>query len=453
VNARARARALVVVARVLVFAIIGTALLGSAVFSVACAGDAPTDAGDGPSDAGAGDAADSGVTDAGLHDGGDAEPFPVIDAACTTNGCIREANPLGTFSQSVIEEQLDDGVTIDNGYTITRITFVTDGRLARAVVTIPYPIAPPPSGYHVVVHNPGTVGVGDVCAVGDSVLGVGLSGYFGAYGFIGAALDYPGLGTDGAHPYLVSVVEGRAALDAARATLSLARMNLVPISRRVAIAGNSQGGHATLAAAREHMSYAAELDVGAFAAAAPASLSKGAWSAGVVVPGEHLIYHALVVYAWAAHYAHTGPPLFHDDVAATLDDVMETHCVASVTGAPSLFDALPHDAALLFDDAFLTAYAGGDLTAYDAIAIGFAENGFSAFTRAAPLLIYQGASDPVVLQSMTDALVAELESGGASVDYRVVDGAGHTDVAFGVVAFTQLRADESRAWIRARLDE
>jgi len=435
----ARARAFVVV--------------GALLFTDGCTGGAVADAG--VADAGIDDAGvtDAGAPDAGGRDAGVAEPFPIIDSTCATNGCIREATPLGTFPQAVVEEYLDDGVVIDNGYAITRITFVTDGRLARAVVTVPFPIVPPLGGYHVVVHNPGTVGVADVCAVGESVLGTGLAAYFGAYGFIGVALDYPGLGTEGAHPYLVSVVEGRAALDAARAAIAHARMNLVPVSRRVAIAGNSQGGHATIAAAQEHLTYAPTVDVRAFAAAAPASLLLDSWSAGVVVAGSHLMYHALVVYAWAEHYGHHGAPLFHEDLAPTLDDVMSTHCVASVTGAPLLENALPHDATALFDAAFLTAYAASDLSAYPALASGFVENRLGPYAQSAPLLIYQGAEDSVVLRSMTDALVDELRAGGVIVDYRIVDDARHTDVAFGVVAFSQLRGDESRAWIRAQLDQ
>jgi hypothetical protein len=38
------------------------------------------------------------------------------------------------------------------------------------------------------------------------------------------------------------------------------------------------------------------------------------------------------------------------------------------------------------------------------------------------------------------------------VEYEVVPGGGHTDVAFGFVAYRQLRTDESIAWLREHLD-
>jgi len=426
------------------------------VVALACAcGPSPsTDAGS-PGDAGAVDDAGAPDDDAGVvdDDAGTSVPIDPVDPACTTNGCLRAVLPLGTFPQAVVEQYLDEGVVIDNGYSVARVTFFTDGLEARAIVTIPEPIVPPSGGYHVVVHAPGTVGVGDVCAAGEGALGVGLSGYFGAYGFIGVALDYPGLGTPGAHPYLVARVEGRAALDAARAGIAHVRRHLVPVSRRVAIAGNSQGGHATIAAAREHATYAPELDVRAFVAAAPASMQLDDWAAGVVVDGPHLVYHALVVHAWAAHYGHGDAPLFAPAIADDVDAIMDTHCVVGVDGQPLLESALPQTSLALFDADFLSAYSGASLAAYPAIAIGFEENAFEAFPFTAPLRIYQGTADAVVLPAMTQALVATLESAGEDVDYVEVAGAGHTEVAFGVVAFDQLRAAESRAYIRALLDQ
>jgi len=40
---------------------------------------------------------------------------------------------------------------------------------------------------------------------------------------------------------------------------------------------------------------------------------------------------------------------------------------------------------------------------------------------------------------------------GVTIDYRVVAGGGHVDVAFGFVAQAQRRTEESIAWIRDRL--
>ena len=143
---------------------------------------------------------------------------------------------------------MESGAIIDNGYSVYRVRYFTDGREARATFTVPYLAAAPPEGYAVAVNNPGTVGLADACAVGESLIGVGLAGYFGARGLFGVAVDYPGLATDGDHPYLVLELEGRAALDATRAALNFARLEGIDVSGQAIIAGLSQdGGHTDVA--------------------------------------------------------------------------------------------------------------------------------------------------------------------------------------------------------------
>ena len=70
-----------------------------------------------------------------------------------------------------------------------------------------------------------------------------------------------------AHPYLVGASEGRSVLDMVRA----ARQVNKALSKRVIIAGHSQGGHAALWAASLAPSYTKELDVRGTVAYAPAS--------------------------------------------------------------------------------------------------------------------------------------------------------------------------------------
>lgn len=56
-------------------------------------------------------------------------------------------------------------------------------------------------------------------------------------GYVVVATDYPGLGTEGIHPYLIGESEGRAVLDSVRAAQKLARGT----SHRFAVWGHSQG--------------------------------------------------------------------------------------------------------------------------------------------------------------------------------------------------------------------
>lgn len=378
---------------------------------------------------------------------------PVVDPECEANGCLRSLDEVGDFSRAELEPYLQPGVAIDNGYSVYWIEYVTDGATSLANVTIPYETDAPPEGYAIAANLHGTTGLDDACSLSRTIAGTGLSGLFGARGMIGVAPDYPGLGTPGLHPYLVSRVEGRAALDALRAARDVAAVVGVPTSGRVAVAGLSQGGHAALAAAAEHATWAPELDLAAVAASGPATVWEEHWRLGVAIDGPHVAYHAMTMYAWAAHYGHAGAPLWTPDVAATIDDVMTTRCIfAWQPGDPTVADLLPPHAPDLFDADFLAAYEGGNWGAdYAAFGAAFAANRVAPYEQTAPVAIWQGDADDTVLEWATAEVVASLVDAGMDVDYRVVPGGHHTDVAFGFVAEAQLRTDESLDWLRARL--
>jgi dipeptidyl aminopeptidase/acylaminoacyl peptidase len=83
-----------------------------------------------------------------------------------------------------------------------------------------------------------------------------------------AATDYPGLGTNGIHPYLIGESEGRAVLDSVRAARDLPDSGATD---RFAVWGHSQGGHAALYAGELAARDAPELKLVGVAAAAPAT--------------------------------------------------------------------------------------------------------------------------------------------------------------------------------------
>ncbi|MEW5852162.1 MAG: lipase family protein [Myxococcota bacterium] len=410
------------------------------------------DGGAGSSSSGdAGGARDAGGTDAGSRpDAG----TPRVDPACQEDGCLRATTHLGNYGRAAILPYLEPGVQIDNGYSVHTIRFATDGRESTATVTIPYDVGlqPPEGGWHVVGNNHGTSGLEDLCAPSMSLSGPGLAGLFGARGLIGVAVDYPGLGTAGLHPYLVSRVEGTSALDALRAATNLALLLEQPVSRRYAMVGLSQGGHATLAAATLHATHAPELDIRAFGAAAPASAWESQWRAGVAIAGGHIAYHAMVVYAWADFYGFDDLPLWADGFADDVDGIMTTQCIYDPNGGATIFSSVPTDPAQVFHAAFLSEYQGGQWQTYTAMRDAFAANAIAPYTQTAPLRIYQGDVDSTVPEAATSEMVAALRAGGVTVDYVVVSGGGHVDVAFGFVAQNQLRTEESVDWLRGQLD-
>ncbi|MBI5488233.1 MAG: hypothetical protein HY905_12945 [Deltaproteobacteria bacterium] len=416
----------------------------------ASAGDAESEAEDQGADGAAGD--DSVAEGDGAETGDETDGGTVPDPSCTVDGCLREVTHLGDYTTGDLEPYLDPDVTIDNGYSAYVVRYFTSGEDCLATVTIPFGIDPPAAGYHVVTNEHGTSGVADACAVTGTLAGGGLAGLFGAHGMIGVAPDYPGLGTAGVHPYLVAASEGRSALDALRTARALAGWLGVPISGRYAVAGLSQGGHAALAAAALHSTYAPELDVRAFAASGPATMWEEQWRAGAAVDGPHLVFHALFVWAWAKHYGWTGPELWAPDLTARIDGIMESRCLVSTTGGATLGSELGESAAAIFSPGFLDAYRSGAWGEYAAFHGWFDENRIGPYEQTAPLRIYQGDADDVVPEAWTRAVVDALRAGGVTVEYEVVPGGGHTDVAFGFVAYRQLRTDDSIAWLRSHLD-
>lgn len=100
----------------------------------------------------------------------------------------------------------------------------------------------------------------------------------------------------------------------------------------------------------------------------------------------------------------------------------------------------------IFSAEFLTEFTAGTFTAFEFMQTGFSKNRLRAFDQAAPIRIYQGDADIVVTEPMTAELVTELKKGNAKLEYIVVPGGGHTDIAFSYLASPQSRTDEAIAW-------
>ena len=155
---------------------------------------------------------------------------------------------------------------------------------------------------HVIGYAVGTQGAADRCApsrtlsTGEQYEGVGISALLGR-GHTVVVTDYEGLGTPGAHTYMVRESQAHAVLDSVRAAAQVDGAE-VTASSPVALAGYSQGGGAAAAAAELAPDYAPELDLkGAYAGAPPADLVQ---VAGRIDGG---LYAAFLLYAMAGQLA------------------------------------------------------------------------------------------------------------------------------------------------------
>lgn len=125
-------------------------------------------------------------------------------------------------------------------------------------------------GRPVVAWAHGTIGFGDSCApsrLSDPTADLTWLGQMLSRGWVVAATDYAGLGTEGTIRYLVGGDEARDVLNSVRA----ARQLDPEAGDRFALFGHSQGGHAALWAAHDAPMYAPELTLVGTAAGAPAA--------------------------------------------------------------------------------------------------------------------------------------------------------------------------------------
>src|SRR6202789_3580909 len=162
---------------------------------------------------------------------------------------------------TLVRQEVIEGAPL--GATAYRVLYRSTGLddkpiLVSGVVIVP-PGDPPPGGRPIVAWAHPTSGIVPRCAPSLAIfLFEQIQGLrsFVRDGYVVAATDYPGLGTEGPHPYLVGVSEARAVLDSVRAAQALPG---VGDAHRFAVWGHSQGGQAALFTGLLAKSYAPDL--------------------------------------------------------------------------------------------------------------------------------------------------------------------------------------------------
>jgi pimeloyl-ACP methyl ester carboxylesterase len=143
--------------------------------------------------------------------------------------------------------------------------------IVSGVVVVPSG-RPPRGGFPIVSFAHGTTGFTDASApsrTGDTGTALPFGKLFPLLltrGYALALTDYEGLGTPGPLQLDVGLSAGHSVLDVARATR---RLGSGAVSRRVAVVGHSEGGHAALWAGQLARSYAPDLSVRGVVASAP----------------------------------------------------------------------------------------------------------------------------------------------------------------------------------------
>lgn len=303
------------------------------------------------------------------------------------------------------------------------ITYVSDDAHGRPIVvsgTVAVPKGKAPAGgWPVISWAHGTSGYADICAPSQDTADGPDHDYFAvidptldawvARGYAVVQTDYEGLGTPGGHPYLNGVSESNTVVDIVRAGRELNRH----IGRNWIAMGHSQGAQAALFAAQLGNKRAPELHLRGAVPIAPG----GSGIAQLVPyiesgqPGAEAAEAFLPIILLGAQAADPAidPQTLLSDAALPSLTAARTGCLAqlrAVTPTPG-------------PQVFRAGADVGPLTNY------LSKQDPNTTDPNVPTFIAQGTTDTLVAKTATDALVKNLCSKGAPIEYKVYAGQDH----------------------------
>ncbi|MHA7269550.1 alpha/beta fold hydrolase [Arthrobacter sp. HLT1-20] len=245
----------------------------------------------------------------------------------------------------------------------------------------------------------------------------GLSNFLAA-GHVVVATDYAGMGIAGPPSFLIGATEAANVLDIARAARAIPETGA---SSRVVLWGHSQGGHASIFAAKRAASYAPELSIAGIAVAAPATDLGDLLTADIGdVSGVTIGAYAFTSYAKA--YAARLP---QDPLATILTP-------AGAAAAPRM-DALcllgQNRELHAIADPLIGAFVSADPSKVPPWNQILAENTPDNTPLPMPLFVAQGAKDTLVRPAITASFVAAQMAAGTTVESHVLPNATHATVA------------------------
>jgi pimeloyl-ACP methyl ester carboxylesterase len=297
----------------------------------------------------------------------------------------------------------------------------------------------PKGGWPVVTWAHGTTGIADVCAPtrddgtepvhAYSAYAFPLLNRWLKAGYAVLRTDYQGLGTPGTHGYLIGVDEGRSTLDIVRA----ARKLYPKLSKRYAIAGHSQGGHAALWAGYLAPRWTPELKLRGTVAFAPAALldEQVPSVSAVKNPGGGLSSEiALIIRGLDyADPSAKSSQLFTDKALAFYPDTL-TQCQPQLSAADSFGGLSPAEM-------FKEQPSGKPVALLD-------KNDPDNLKLPSVTQVEQGETDATVFKPVTDQLVKKLKDNGSKVRYATYPDTSHSAVVVSA-------ADHATKFLKARL--
>ncbi|MFF8818597.1 lipase family protein [Leucobacter sp. NPDC015123] len=261
----------------------------------------------------------------------------------------------------------------------------------------------------------GTTGVAAKCAPSLSATpfsdgaGAALEQLVIDNGWAAVTSDYIGLGTAGAHPYLIGDAEARNVLDAARAAREFSE---VSVTNETVVWGHSQGGQGSLWTGQLAESYAPDITVQGIAAFAPAADLFGLAEVNKNDAAGKTV-SAYIAATWGELYPQLGLAAQLTPGSARGVEKVKDLCF----NGQDVLAAILHGTQVpnqIFPDSLLDGEFGDLLRAQTPVG-----------PFPAPVLVAQGLADPLVRPEQQREWVAARCAAGADLDYREFAGLDH----------------------------
>ncbi|HSX14694.1 MAG TPA: lipase family protein [Candidatus Saccharimonadales bacterium] len=278
--------------------------------------------------------------------------------------------------------------------------------------------------------GPGTTGIGDECAASLEVPALAnwanYESHAAAYAGQGYAVvitDYEGMrDSSRLHHYMVGELEGRAVLDAARATFNLGDYKNLD-RNRLFLAGYSQGGQAVAWADKIAPSYAPDLKIKGLVAFAP--VSDVTTTLADIARGANIVWFGpYVLVSYSDYYDQTFPlnTILQAKWIPTLKTDVLGHCINSVKYWPKAEE--------VYTPEFLTALKTSTLaSSYPDLAADLVANRSWSGPTATPKLINQGQKDNIILpDQQTNALSLLCRAGSGPAKIQTYPDASHYSI-------------------------
>jgi acetyl esterase/lipase len=271
----------------------------------------------------------------------------------------------------------------------------------------------PAGGRNIIAWAHPTSGVAPPCApslMPDTAGTIWNLGEMLSHGHVVVATDYPGLGTDGIHPYLVGESEGRAVLDSVRAARHFTNSGA---SNRFAVWGHSQGGHAALFTGEIAARYAPELELVGVAAAAPATYLVELFDDDEKTEQDLL---AMALLSWT-RLQNVSPATIVEPAAIPAFNKTARDCLESV----AQFETIEKDEKPLQNEKFFK-FDPSEVEPWKGIMV---RNSPGKAPAGAPVFIAQGTADTTVDPQVTKRFAKALCAQGVRVSFVELPGVSH----------------------------